>query len=183
VTATVVGLSGISRSAFSRQNPGASFRWPNGRFLNSRCPCLSPVTMDCCGYFCTFARGAAAFAPLHCLLSSGPPALVSSNYAPSQSSGLPTMPPLSSASHYTRYSILDTRAFTFAPLHAAPPHLHLCTVSLALSVPRPLGVAPCQRVTVPACPPRASACPRVPMPTCPLALSYAQRAYASLAAF
>ena len=48
---------------------------------------------------------------------------------PSQSSGFPMLPPLSSASHYTQYSILDTRAFTFALLHAAPPHLHLCTVS------------------------------------------------------
>ena len=38
----MVSLSGASRSAFSRQNPGASFRWPNGRLLNSRCPCPSP---------------------------------------------------------------------------------------------------------------------------------------------
>ena len=35
VTATVVGLSGVSRSAFSRQNPGASSSGP--RALES-CP-------------------------------------------------------------------------------------------------------------------------------------------------
>ena len=41
---------------------------------------------------------------------------------------------------------------TFAPLHAAKPHLHLCTVSLpphALALTRCI---PCQRVNMPACP-------------------------------
>jgi hypothetical protein len=59
------------------------------------------------------------------LVPSSPPALLSSRHAPSQSSGLPMLPPLSAASPYTQYSILNTRAFTFAPLHrsSAP----LCT--------------------------------------------------------
>ena len=44
VTATEVSLSGISHSAFSRRIPVASSRWPNGRYQNSRYPCLSPDT-------------------------------------------------------------------------------------------------------------------------------------------
>jgi len=54
VTATVVSLSGVSRSAISRRKPGASYLGP-----------------------------------------SSPQVLVSSSYAPSQSSGFPMVPPVS----------------------------------------------------------------------------------------
>jgi len=47
VTATVVSLSGVSRSAFSRRKPGASSRWPSGRILSTRCLCPSPDTWKC----------------------------------------------------------------------------------------------------------------------------------------
>jgi hypothetical protein len=75
VTATAVGLSGVSRSAFSHRNPGAS----------SSCPRITPpanhpvpgLPLSAVFHFCTFARGSSAFAPLHCLLSSCPQVLKS----------------------------------------------------------------------------------------------------------
>ena len=73
------------------------------------------------------------------LVPSSPPALLSSRHAPSQSSGFPVPPPLSFASPYTRYSILNTRAChlcTFA--QELRSDLHLCTVSLPLSCPQVL---------------------------------------------
>jgi hypothetical protein len=80
-------------------------------------------------HFCTFARGPAAFAPLHCLLlvlhPSGPRVL---ELCPQQAIRFP----VSACALY----------FTFALLHAAPPHLHLCTASLS-----PL--SPCHRAHVP----------------------------------
>ncbi len=81
----------------------------------------------------------------------------------------------------------ETLSPTFAPLHAASPHLHLCTAS---------PISPCPHVTVPTCPLSRftrvhfctfargfaafaplhclshvpmSPCPHAPMPTCPLA--------------
>jgi hypothetical protein len=168
VTATEVSLSGFSRSAFSRRNPGASSRWPNGRFLNSRCPCLSPVTMDYCGYFCTFARGTAAFAPLHCLLSSGPPALVSSSYAPSQSSGFPMLPPLEPC--LSLYSILYIQHSRFLPTGQLINRSTRLPRSgqPSLRAFRVFPLSTCQLAHVP---PRESACPRVTVPAYPLEIT------------
>jgi len=59
VTATVVSLSGVSRSAFSRRNPGASSRQPKSRLLNSRNTPYSILSYP------TFAQAAGRFAPLH----------------------------------------------------------------------------------------------------------------------
>ena len=56
-TATVVSLSGVSPSAFSLRHPGASSRWPNGRFLNSPMPV--PVTrhLNRCSFLVNRASG------------------------------------------------------------------------------------------------------------------------------
>ena len=78
-------------------------------------------------------------------------------YIPSQSSGLPLLPPLRPASPVSTCPRAHVPPLAF---HASS-LLHLCTVSLP-----PLST--CQLASMS---PRASACPRVTLPTCPLAAS------------
>ena len=80
-------LSGASPSAFSRRKPGASSRWPNGRPLNSRCPCPSPVT-------CLFASPYTQYSILDTLLSSVQPSLRASRVFPLSTCQLASMSPL-----------------------------------------------------------------------------------------
>ena len=72
---------------------------------------------------------------------------------------------------YTPYSILPLP--TFAPLHAAPPHLHLCTAFFWSTEPMSLRASdiqrylPCQRVNLPACPLAQARVPMSPYPRVP----------------
>ncbi len=92
---------GVSPSAFSRQSLGASSRWPNGWQLNSRCPYPSPDTRSAASTFALLHRSTAPICTfaLSLPLGLGPP-----NHVPSRLSGLPMVPPLSSASPCARCS-------------------------------------------------------------------------------
>ena len=111
-----ISLSGVGRSAFSRRKPGVSSRWPNGRRLNSRCPCPSPVTESFCLCFAACPHVTLPTCPLAApprpllhrssapictfalpLLPSCPQVLVSSHAPPLSPCQLASMPPRASA--------------------------------------------------------------------------------------
>jgi len=132
----VVSLPGVSRSAFSRQCPGASCRWPNGWHLNSRCPYPSPVTMDYCRYFCTFAQELRS--DLHLCTVSCPRALVPS------ASPLVNVSPCQRVPSRKRVSPCH-RAHV-SPRASACPHVTMPTCPLA-ATPR----SPLHRSSAPIC--------------------------------
>jgi len=179
VTATVVSLSGICRSAFSRRNPGTSSFGPSSppalvssfppRVPMSPCP-LSPSRVS---REFTFAQELRS--DLHLCTSVPPPATRGRHLPPE------TMP-----SPHVTLPACPLRLRRFASQHAsmpADPHAASGRVCLSpysiLDTPMPS----CPRVLQSSCPRCEPLVPMSPCPLVPSRLSFAQRAYASFAAF
>ena len=115
------------------------------RSFHTHLPCLSalpPATRSFVSHFCTFARGEAAFAPLHGFLTSPCPRA----YA---------LHPLSTCQ-------LDNRPASYPSGQLA----HWSTGQLVYGGGFAALLSTCQLASLS---PRASACPLAPLPTCPLA--------------
>jgi hypothetical protein len=119
VTATGFSLSGVSRSAISLRNSGASSSGPRAlRFIVSSSYAPSKLSGLPMAPSLRSASPYTQYSILDTLASSGPHALRPS---------CPRIRPLSPC-HHAHVSPRGFAALTFAPLHAAPAHLHLCII-------------------------------------------------------